>query len=172
MTINTDTSLSPSESNTDVVPEPEPEDFEFAQVSGHAPEVELDASITDCDEQEDAPGHSDDGDGEYGGVGDEEQDGEHASADEYWTDGSVDDEVTEHSDVNATNRLEPLAALFAQAPESWMRGACQADLRFLVRYPALSGLGSEDAAIYGGHEWVGRDQIYPLRVAADTSGGG
>ena len=71
---------------------------------------------------------------------------------------------------NATGRLEPLAGLLAQAPEPWMVGAAQAEWQFLVVYPALSGAGAEDAAIYGGHEWVGRDQIHPLRAAADTSG--
>jgi hypothetical protein len=51
-----------------------------------------------------------------------------------------------------------------------MRGSSQIDHLFLVRYPALNGLGDEDAAAQGGHEWVRRDQIYPLRAAADTSG--
>jgi hypothetical protein len=154
----TDTWL-PNVSDTDAVLEPEAEASEMAQASGDAPEDEPAASATGSD----ASDHSDVSDGEH--------DGENASADELWTGGSSDEELREHVDVNGTNRLEPLPALLAQAPEPWMCGASQADSRFLVRYPALNGAGAEDAATYGGHEWVGRDQIYPLRVAVDTSGG-
>ena len=153
----------PGVSSADALPEPEPEAAEYVQASGGAVE------------------HGDDGDRDQGD--------ETATADEEWTSDSSDEEADGETDTDtdtaaeadaaetdnptgrlAPVRLEPLAAMLAQAPEPWMRGASQADWQFLVIYPALSGAGAEDAAAHGGHEWVGRDQIYPLRAAADTSG--
>ena len=102
----------------------------------------------------------------------DEQDEQPDRADELWTSSSSDEDATDEGEDDGTDHLERLhPALLDQAPEKWMRGSTQSDFWFLVRYPGLQGPGAEDAVAHGGHEWVRRDQIYPLRVTADTSGG-
>ena len=136
-------------------PEPQPEPEPEVEAGTDSPEEDTRQQEEQEEEQEEQGGE------EYPPLGDSTASSE---------DEAEDVREEEEDEEEEGQRLEPPAALLDQAPEQWMRGSSQIDRLFLVRYPALNGLGDEDAAMQGGHEWVRRDQIYPLRAAADTSG--